>query len=237
MSLARPLALAAALLAIVGMAVLAYQHGPTPLIEALLILEQWAEQHHATALLIHIAAFTLLATASLPIGTLMCLSAGYLFGLSTGAGIAWLGTMSAAVLTFLLARAMLKPPLTLAWLPTGISRRLHLFVTELEQNAAWYLMLFRIVPIAPFFVVNAAAGVSATLTLRHYTLWSGLGLIPSCLIYAWVGSEVSDLIKLEEALSLRQWLEPQVAIPIAALIALLLLSRVLKARRWCPPAA
>lgn len=237
MSPARSLALAAALLAILGVAVLAHQHGPTPMIEALLILEQWTEQHRLTALLLHIAAFTLLATASLPIGTLMCLSAGYLFGLSTGAGIAWLGAMSAAMLTFLIARAALKPPITLTWLPQAISRRLHVLINELEQHAAWYLVLLRIIPVAPFFVVNAAAGASAKLSLRHYTIWSGLGLMPSCLVYAWVGSEVSELIKLEEALSLRRWLEPQVAIPLAILLALLGLSRVLKAKHRRPPAA
>lgn len=237
MTAARSLILAAALLAIASMVWLAQHYGPDPLIDALLILEQWIEQHRVRAMLLHILAFVILATLSLPVGALLCVSAGYLFGLGAGAGIAWLGALLAAVITFLMARALLQPPLTLSWLPDRISRACHRVLQELEQHAAWYLMLLRIVPAAPFFVVNAAAGASATLSLKHYALWSGLGLLPSCVIYAWVGAEVGELIQLEDALSPKHWLEPKVAAPMAVLVALLLLSRFVKSQRWRRSAA
>lgn len=219
-----PLAIVAALI-LLTMIALTLRYGISPAIELLHWLDHWVDDHYTAAVLVHIVAFIVLATLSLPIGTLFCLSAGYLFGLIPGALAALMGATLAAILTFVLARSLGQDHLRQRW----VASRFAPWLKELEQRSAWYLLLLRIVPVAPFFVVNAGAATTA-LTLRHYTIWTTLGLLPTCLIYAAIGHSLHSLRQLEQQLGPSLLLDPRVAIPLTALAVLIGLSRWLSQR-------
>ncbi len=188
-------------------------------------IESMVDRKPLQAMLVYVAAFVVLATLALPIGSLFCLAAGYLFGTWTGAAAALIGGTLAALLTFVLARYLIGHPLH----DRLYASRARKLLTLLERNAFYYLVLLRIVPVAPFFVVNAAAGLTRTTTL-FYTFATVLGLIPTAIIYSAVGAGLGSLLEARELAGPALLLEPRIALPLLALVLLIL--GTWAARRW-----
>jgi uncharacterized membrane protein YdjX (TVP38/TMEM64 family) len=67
----------------------------------------------------------------------------------------------------------------------------------LERDGAYYLFTLRLLPVVPFFVVNAVMGLTP---IRVQTFWwvSQLGMLPATLIYVYAGSIAPDLQTLAD---------------------------------------
>lgn len=199
--------------------------GIDPLLDQLAQLEMLVQGRFWLALTSFALAFVILAMLALPVGTLFCLAGGYLFGIWLGAGAALLGASLAAVLTMVLVRRFGGHRLR-RYVATS---RIEPWVTRLEADADWYVLLSRIVPVAPFFVVNAAAGMS-NIRIGRFALVSTLGLIPVTVIYAAVGNGLGSVLEAREMMGASLLLEPQIGLPLLALAALVVASWFLK--RW-----
>ena len=75
--------------------------------------------------------------------------------------------------------------------------RLASFNAALEKEGATYLFTLRLIPLAPFFVINAVMGLTP---IKLQTFWwvSQLGMLPGTAAYIWAGSSVPDLKTLAE---------------------------------------
>ena len=102
-----------------------------------------------------------------------------------------------------------------------------------RENEASYMLVLRLVPLFPFFIVNivpAFLGVS----LRTYVVCTFVGIIPGTLVFVLAGAGLGSVFDQGGAFSLQSVLTPQI---IAGLIGLSLLSLLpvvykhLKARR------
>lgn len=215
---------AAALLLVVVIIVLG-RMGIDPVLEQLASLESLVKARFWLALLVFVAAFILLSLVALPVGTLFCLTGGYLFGPWLGAGAALLGASTAALLTLLMVRhfggRLLRRRLARS--------RIEPWAERIERDAEWYVALSRIIPVAPFFVVNAAAGMSK-MPVWRFALASTLGLIPITLIYAAVGNGLGSLLEARDVMGPELLLEPHIGLPLLALVGLIVSSWGLK--RW-----
>jgi uncharacterized membrane protein YdjX (TVP38/TMEM64 family) len=134
--------------------------------------------------LTYLAAFALAITLVLP-AWIATLVGGALFGPWKGALLAWAGALAGTVLTHLLARHVAKAPM----------RRLfgeHRLLTQLrDHDDVMELLRLRILPIAPFAVLDYVAGV-AGVSLRRLLLATMMGVVPSVVAYAYVGSELMN---------------------------------------------
>jgi uncharacterized membrane protein YdjX (TVP38/TMEM64 family) len=54
--------------------------------------------------------------------------------------------------------------------------------------------MIRMVPIAPFSIVNVVAGASK-LSLRDYLLGTALGMLPGIVVMAVLGAQIADLAR------------------------------------------
>ncbi len=183
------------------------------------------DRHFWLALLLFVLSFAVLAALALPIGSLYCLAAGYLFGIGTGAVAALIGACLGAALTFLLIGQLGG---------RGVRGRLRQSRVEpvlrlLERDAVWYLIILRVVPIAPFFLVNAAAAMTRISALRFH-LATLLGLAPVCLVYAAVGNGLGSMLEARELLGPGLLLKPDVGLPLLGLLLLIALSWALRRR-------
>ena len=114
---------------------------------------------------LYIAAYAVLVALSVPGGVVLTIAGGFLFGTWLGALCAVIGATLGAIGIFLAARAGLG----------GLARRAGPFIGRLEAgfraDAFNYLLVLRLVPIFPFWLVNlvpALVGVeTADLCARY----------------------------------------------------------------------
>ncbi len=189
------------------------------MLDMLGLVEQGKRDHFGAMIVIYVVAFAILATLTLPIGTLFCLAAGYLFGVIAGFLSALAGALLAAALTFYLVRHFGGTAVRLR-LASG---RTAPWLRSLERDATWYLILLRIIPVAPYFAVNAAAAVTG-IRSWHFLLATSVGMVPTTLVYASVGAGLGSLIEAREILGPDLLLRPEIAFPLAGLLLIIIIS-------------
>lgn len=214
-----------ALITLLALAVLLAigSHGMEPALRLLETMESATEKHLLLMLGLFIASFALLAILALPIGSLYCLAAGYLFGIWLGSAAALIGASIAAAATFTLVRRFGG----LGFRQRLEESRVEPLLKLLERDATWYLILFRIIPIAPFFIFNAAAGMTRIRAL-HFNLASIVGLAPTTVIYAAAGNGLGSVLDAQELAGLELLMQPAIGLPLLALAALIMVSYLVR---------
>jgi uncharacterized membrane protein YdjX (TVP38/TMEM64 family) len=168
------------------------------------------------ALPVAVAAFALLAFVGVPQFMLIA-AAVVAFGAWTGFAYSWIGTMVSALVGFYFGR--LAGARTLS---TFSGEGLRQFMGLVGRNGFLASLVVRLVPSAPFIVVNMAAGVTP-MRLRDFAAGTALGIVPKIALTASAGNSVVQVLRGEGGMG-----------HIAALAGLVLLWLAvgLVARRW-----
>ena len=149
-------------------------------------------EHRILALLSYIGLYIATVALSVPGGTLLTVSGGFLFGVAIGATAAVIGATIGATLIFLLARSALGEPLLRRAGP-----RAQQLAQGFRADAFSYLLFLRLVPAFPFFLVNlvpAFAGVR----LGPFVAATALGVIPASLVYAFAGTGLDSIMTAQK---------------------------------------
>ena len=197
-------------------------------------LDAFVSRNYVAAIAIFMAIYAIAVASSIPGASFLTLSAGFLFGTLVGGAAAWIAATIGATLIFLAARSAFGDALRaraggwLAKLGDGF-----------RDNAFNYLLVLRLTPIAPFFVVNLAPAFF-NVQLRDYLLATLIGMIPGAFVYASVGAGLRAALETGAAANPNEaaraiLLSPAVLGPILALIALALLPVIIKALRGKRP--
>jgi uncharacterized membrane protein YdjX (TVP38/TMEM64 family) len=171
-------------------------------------------QHWGGAVaLFYIAIYAALVALSVPGGAVLTIAGGFLFGTWLGALCAIVGATLGATAIFLAVRAGLG----------GLAERAGPLAAKLEAefraDAFNYLLVLRLVPIFPFWLVNlvpALVGVK----LRTFALATFLGIIPGSFVYASLGSGLGSFVDEPDAGIV---FRPSVLFPITGLALLALI--------------
>ncbi len=180
-------------------------------------LLDWVARAGLLAPLAFIGLYIAVAALSVPGGLFLTVASGFLFGTWRGGACALLGATIGASIIFLIARSSLGEVLRRRAGP--ILRRVE---AGFQENGASYLLVLRLVPLFPFWLVNlvpAFFGVS----LRTFLICSFLGMAPGCFVYASVGAGAGALIGQGQTPDLHVIFTPRVLLPLIALAALSLL--------------
>ncbi len=165
------------------------------------------------AALLYVAVYAFLVALSVPVGAVLTIAGGYLFGTWLGGLSAVVGATLGATGIFLAARAGLG----------GLAQRAGPFVGKLEAgfraDAFNYLLVLRLVPIFPFWLVNLVPALVGV-TLRSYMLATFLGIIPGTFVYASLGSGLGEILQEPD---LGIVFHPSVLLPIVGLAVLALI--------------
>ena len=152
------------------------------------VLSDLVDRNGVLASLVFVLAYAVVVAFSLPIATLLSILGGFFFGTAIGTFCVVIGATVGAVILFLIARSTLG-----AFLHERAGPALKRMEAGFRQNEFSYLLILRLIPLFPFFVVNivpALLGVS----LRNYTLATALGIIPGAFVYVGVGSGTGSVI-------------------------------------------
>lgn len=180
------------------------------------------------AALIFVAAYAVTTLLILPVGAAFSILGGFLFGVTQGTAYVVVGATLGATALFVIVRYALGDLFRAKAGP---------FMARMEagfrENEASYMLVLRLVPLFPFFIVNivpAFLGVS----LRTYVICTFAGIIPGTLVFVLAGAGLGSVFDQGGDFSLHSVLTPEI---IAGLIGLSLLSLLpvvykrLKARR------
>jgi len=180
-----------------------------------LALTAWVGAHPLLAPAAYIVTYIVVVAFSLPVATVMTLAGGFLFGAIGGTLYAVTGATIGATLLFLIARTSLGDYL-LTKAGDGIKRMQRGFAA----NALSYLLVLRLIPIFPFFLVNLAPAFLGV-SLRTYVFATFVGIMPGGFVYALAGAGIGSVLEQGKQLTLHGILTPQI---VGALIGLALLS-------------
>ncbi len=171
-----------------------------------------------------IAIYTVATALSLPLGLVLTVAGGFLFGAVPGTALVVVGATLGATILFLAARSALGDVLARRAGPA-----LDRLGREIRAGAFSYLLMLRLVPLFPFWLVNLAPALFGV-SLRSFVLSTAIGIIPGTAIYAYFGSSLGSIFDRNETFTLAGAVTPEI---LAALCLLGLLSLVpVLYRRW-----
>jgi uncharacterized membrane protein YdjX (TVP38/TMEM64 family) len=180
------------------------------------VLLGWTQAHTALALAAFVLAYIAIVALSLPGGAVATLTGGFLFGTWLGGLAAVVGATIGATLLFLAARTALGDMLRAKAGP-GL-RKLE---DGFKRDALSYLLVLRLVPAFPFFLVNLAPAFLGV-SLRTYLIGTFFGILPGTFVFASVGAGLGAVFDRGERPDLSIILSPPVLLPLLALAALAL---------------
>lgn len=183
------------------------------------------------AVLASIVFFLVYAVAvafSLPGGAVLTIVGGFMFGIVWGAGLVVFGATLGATCVFLAARTALGDTLR---------RKAGPWMARLEagfqENATSYLITLRLVPVAPFWLVNLVPAFFGV-RLGTFVLTTFFGIIPGTVVYVSVGHGLGATLDQGGEPDLGIIFRPEILLPLVGLALLSLLPVVykkLKARK------
>lgn len=161
---------------------------------------------------------------SVPGAIILTLSGGFLFGAVAGTLLTVVGATAGATLVFLFARTIFgENALDRFGAP---AQRL---AEGIRRNAGAYLLVLRLVPIFPFFLVNlvpAFVGVR----LPVYVVTTFFGIMPGTAVFSLTGAGLGSILDAGGTLDLGSVLTPQILGALLGLAALSLAAIPLKTR-------
>lgn len=143
-------------------------------------------------------------------GAALTLGAGAVFGLGWGLVVASAASTVTAAAAFLIARYLARDAFVARLAGTAAFTRLS---GMLEAHDWVVIPLLRVLPIAPFAVVNYGLGLTA-IPFWRYTAWSLLGMIPMNVVLV-LGADLFYTVATRGTVP-----RPLVAVAVAALLLL-----------------
>ena len=159
---------------------------------------------------------------SLPGGSLMSVTGGFLFGPFYGGFLVVLGATFGATGLFLAAKTSIGDSLKQKAGPW-----MDKLAAGFKENEFSYLLFLRLVPAFPFFVVNlvpAFLGVS----LKNYVIGTFIGILPATLVFTYFGAGLGEILKSGEDFSLSSIVTAEILIALGGLAILSLLPIIIK---------
>jgi uncharacterized membrane protein YdjX (TVP38/TMEM64 family) len=186
------------------------------------------EQHPFLAPLAFTALYATVIALSVPGGAILTIAGGFLFGIVPATLYVLVGATVGATIVFLIARTALGESLRAKAGP-----RIRRLEEGFRQDALSYLLVLRLIPIFPFWLVNIVPAFLGV-PVRTYVLGTFIGIIPGSFVYASVGNGLGAVFDAGGTPNLKIIFEPAILLPIVGLAVLALLPvayRQFKARK------
>jgi uncharacterized membrane protein YdjX (TVP38/TMEM64 family) len=152
------------------------------------------------------------ATAlSVPGGIVLTIAGGFMFGTWLGGLYVVIGATLGATAIFLIAKTALGDTLR-----TKAGPWLQKMEAGFKENALSYLLVLRLVPLFPFWLVNLVPAFLGV-TLGTYVLGTFVGIIPGSFVFASAGSGAGAILDRGDTPDLGIIFEPAILGPILGL--------------------
>jgi len=151
-------------------------------------LEGYYIQNPIFFIFAYFVVYVVLTTLSLPVALMLGLLSGFIFDLYSAIILISFASSFGATAAMLISRYLIS-----GYINRRFSNEISLINDEVNEHGAYYLFALRMSPIFPFFVINAAFGLTKIKTLTFYLI-SQLGMLPGTIIIILIGSELNDFL-------------------------------------------
>lgn len=182
-----------------------------------LTLNTWVGEQPLLSALVYILIYVVVVALSLPGGTIMTLTGGFLFGALWGGLYTVVGATIGATIIFLIAKTSLGDALL-----AKAGKSIQSMKAGFNENALSYMFVLRLVPLFPFFIVNLAPAFLGV-SLRTYIIATFFGIMPATFVFSLAGSGLGKVFEQGGEFSIAGILTPEM---IGALLGLALLSLI-----------
>ncbi len=187
-------------------------------------LSAFVEANLALAALGYVLLYIVAVAFSFPGAVFITLAGGFLFGAVGGTALTVVGATIGATLIFLLAQRIFGADAL-----DRMGSKAVALGEGIRRNAASYLLVLRLVPLFPFFLVNlvpAFVGVR----LPIYVVTTAIGIMPGTAVFSLAGAGLGDVLAIGGGFEVRSVLTPEIIGALFGLAALSLAAIPLKAR-------
>jgi uncharacterized membrane protein YdjX (TVP38/TMEM64 family) len=187
-------------------------------------LTELVARHGALAALLFVLAYAAAVGLSLPGAVVLTLSGGFLFGPFLGTALNVTGATIGASLVFLFARRLFGPDVL-----DRFGDKAQRLGRNIRANAWSYLLVLRLTPVFPFFLVNlvpAFVGVR----LAVFVATTFFGIIPATAVFTTAGAGLGSVLDQGGTLQFSSILTTEVLAGLFGLAALSLAAIPLKRR-------
>ena len=177
------------------------------------------------AALAYVVGYAAIVALSVPGAAVLSVSGGFLFGPWLGTALSVSGATIGATLIFLLARRVFGADALARHGP-----RAERLAAALRRDAVAYMLMLRLTPLVPFFLVNlvpAFVGVP----LLIYVVTTFVGIVPAAMVYNLAGAGLGAVFDAGGTLTLATVMGPEL-IGALALLGLLSLAAIPLRRRF-----
>ncbi len=187
-------------------------------------LKGFVQDHGLGAALIYAGVYAAAVAFSLPGGAVLSITGGFLFGWLLATVLVVFSATLGASLLFVIAKTTVGEALRARagpWIKT--------MAEGFQEDAFNYLLVLRLVPIFPFFVVNLVPAFLGV-PLRTYVLATFIGIIPGSIVYTTVGAGLGSIFDKGEEFTGANILTFEIGAALVGLAVLALIPVVY--RKW-----
>jgi uncharacterized membrane protein YdjX (TVP38/TMEM64 family) len=163
---------------------------------------------------------------SFPAAAVLTAIGGFLFGWLAGAFYAIVAATIGGTALFLAARTAFG-----AFLRNRSGRMAARLAHSFEQDAFSYILVLRLAPFIPFFVVSVAPGLF-NVRLKTFLAATVIGALPGAFAYAWLGQGLDSVLVVARAagrpIRLSDFITPEITIAFLALTLVAVLATIVR---------
>lgn len=152
----------------------------------------WAQNNIITSSLSYMIIYFCVTSLALPIAPLFTMAGGLMFGVPLALLYTVISSTAAATMVFWIVRKYARP-----WVVRKYDGKLEEFNRNYAEHGKWFLLIARLIPLFPFFLVTVAAALTHIST-RAFTLITLVGMIPVTYFYATAGSRLMHVSKMTD---------------------------------------
>ena len=191
-------------------------------------LLEWKAQNHGLAVFYFIGVYVLATAFSVPGAVWLTIAGGFLFGAVEATFVVVIGATLGALAVFLAARYAIGD-----YLHAKAGPAMRRMEEGFRENAMSYLLVLRLVPLFPFWLVNLVPAFLAV-PIRTFIIGTFFGIMPGSFVFAGVGNGLGTVIDGGGMPDLGIIFESEILVPIIGLAVLALIPvayKTLKARK------
>ena len=170
------------------------------------------------SIFLYCSLYIMLVSLNLPLGSLMSILGGFLFGQWVGGLLIVLSSTTGALIVFLTARYFFS-----GFINKKFFKKIQKLKSHFQKNDIEFMLLIRLVPILPYFVQNLLLAVIGTTVFKFY-FTTVIGQLPWSIIYASIGSGVNSLTFEDINLFEEVFNNPKYLFPIIFILLLIMIS-------------
>ncbi|MGK0296990.1 MAG: putative membrane protein YdjX (TVP38/TMEM64 family) [Gammaproteobacteria bacterium] len=188
------------------------------LIEVKTVLSEFKTNFPLYTVIIFFLLYVIGTGLSLPVAGFLTITSGVLFGLFWGTLIVSVAGTVGATIAFLLSRYLFRD-----YIQSRYAEKLSRINNGITKNGNMYLLSLRLIPVIPFFIINAGMGLTP-IPVVSFSLISIIGMVPISLILVNGGVQLVAINTIKDIMS------PQVIVSLSLIACIPFLAHYITVR-------